>query len=92
MTVTMPVQQSDISLDNHILEWLKYLGAIALGGVFYSDQYFVEIFLSTINHLIQSQFESALIIDMGAVPLDEPLPNIYGPCRITLHLLEYFNS
>ena len=91
-TIMMPVQQSNISLKDHILKWLKYLDAIALGSVFYSDQYFVEIFLSTINHLIRSQSELALVINVRAIPLNKPLPDIYGPCCITLHLLEYFNS
>jgi len=85
-TQCKPRQVNDQTVQEYISDWIYYLYHQSLSGIFLSDQYFVQQFVTGLHSEIQfclgNSFENAA----NQHPQTEALPSGFHPLQISMTL------
>ena len=85
---SLPRQTTDMSFMEYRKEWIYYMHLHMIRGVFFSDRFFIETFLTNMHAVFNTTLKTHVLALSRNATLNQPFPPQYYPENFDTHMCE----
>jgi hypothetical protein len=89
--ISFPHQKGSESLVAYAARWRHVLHISYIRGIFYSDRYFAETFVSNLHSVFDSTMKLAMLTLIRRIAVNRPLPHYMSPENIVTYMCSHFS-